>query len=304
MSDDPLRLARARDASPAGASARDRAARALASLGQQAGAVRGWTTQPDGPADRARSPGLDFLDVAPRRAALHEFHAATEADAAATTGFALAVARTLDRARPLVWARQDFHDVEAGLPYPPGLAAFGLDPAAIIRVRARDAPAALQAGLEAARHPSGGVALIELWGEARAFDLTASRRLALAAKASGVTVLVARGRASSQPSAAETRWLVRAAPSRALAANAPGHPAFVARLLRHRGGLEGREWSLEWNRDAERLEARRVEDGALPGAPARAAPGGAAPLSRAVVSVSPDRPAEDGGGSPAWREAG
>jgi protein ImuA len=281
--------------------ARDRAARALASLGQQAALVHAGASL--GPADQA--PREAFADFAPRRAALHEFHAATEADAAAATGFALAVALTIDRAHPLVWVRQDFQDVETGVPYPPGLAAFGLDPAAIIRVRARDAAAALQAGLEAARHPSGGVAFIELWGETRAFDLTASRRLALAAKASGVTVLMARGGASPQPSAAETRWQVRAAPSRALAANAPGHPAFVARLLRHRGGLEGREWSLEWNRDARRLEARRVEAGRSgDAAPARAAPGGAAPLSRAVVSVSADRPLADGTSGPVWREAG
>ncbi len=304
MSNEPSRPLRAGRAPSAETSARDRAARALASLGQRAATVHAGARS--GPAERA--PGEAFADFAPRRAALHEFYAATEADAAATTGFALAVALAIDRAHPLVWVRRDFQDAEAGLPYPPGLAAFGLDPAAIIRVRARDTRAALQAGLEAARHPSGGVAFIELWGAAPEFDLTASRRLALAAKASGVTVLLARGGASPQPSAAETRWRVRAAPSRALAANTPGHPAFVALLLRHRGGLEGREWSLEWNRDAGRLEAGRLEagrvgDGALPDG-GRAAPGGGAPLPRAVVSVSADRPLADGAASPVWREAG
>jgi protein ImuA len=243
-----------------------------------------------------------FPPPALRRAALHEVYAACEADASVATGFALALARQIRRERPLIWVRQDLLDAEAGFPNPPGLVEFGLDPAGIVRVRARDAQAALQAGLEAARCPSAGVAFIELWGETRALDLTASRRLALAAKTSGVVVLLARSAATPQPSAAETRWRVGAAPSRALPANAPGHPTFAIRLLRDRGGVAGREWRVEWNRDAGCFEDRTDVQAAS------RQPGGGAPLSRGMVPVSLDRPGAQGqrarDANPLLRDAG
>ena len=105
----------------------------------------------------------------------------------------------------------------------------------------RDAKEALQAGAEAGRCATVGATLIELFGEARAYDLTASRRLALAAAAAGAPIFVSRVGASPAPSAAASRWLVRAAPSRALAANAPGSAAFTIFLLRQRGGAAGQE---------------------------------------------------------------
>ena len=221
------------------------------------------------------------------RAALHEFYAAAEADAAGATAAALAFASLAAGGRPVLWVRHDLLDHEAGAPYPPGLAEFGIDPARLIFVRARDAQAALQAGLDGARSAALGAAIVELRGEAKALDLTASRRLALAAQASRMPVLLARSAAQPQPSAAATRWRVRAAPSRALAANAPGHPAFFLSLLRHRGGQAPGEWHLEWNRDA-----GCFEDGT------------AAPLSRGVVPVSFDRPRGAGEDEMPLRKAG
>ena len=204
-------------------------------------------TEPPLPAPfRARAGPLQYGLA---RAALHEFYAATETDAPGMTGVALALARMATDARPILWVRQEFLDREVGAPYPPGLAEFGLDPSRLTLVRARDAQAALQAGLEGARCASLGAAMIELWGEAKALDLTAGRRLALAAKASGTPVLLMRAAASPQPSVAETRWLVRSASSRALMADTPGYPAFSLTLLRHRGGFASGEWHLEWNRD-------------------------------------------------------
>lgn len=221
------------------------------------------------------------------RAALHEFYAAAEADAPATTGAALAFARLAADGRPVLWVRHEALDREAGAPYSPGLAELGIDPARLIFVRARDVQAALQAGLDGARCAAPGAVVVELRGEAKELDLTASRRLVLAARASGTSVLLARSAAQPQPSAAETRWRVRAAPSRALAANAPGHPAFYLSLLRHRGGRAPGEWHLEWNRDK----------GCF-------ADGNAAPLSRGVVPVSFDRPRGAGGDEMPLRKAG
>src|SRR5690606_21924742 len=51
------------------------------------------------------------------------------------------------------------------------------------------------------------------------------------------------------PSAAQTRWSIRAAPFVALEAEAPGRPAFIVDLLRQRGRPDGGSWHLEWDRD-------------------------------------------------------
>ena len=111
---------------------------------------------------------------------------------AAATAFALALAHTLEPKRPIIWARQDFLDIETGRPYGPGCAELGLDPGRITLVRAHDGLDVLQAALEAARCSGLGAVVAELWGETKAFDLTASRRLALAAEASALPVLVVR----------------------------------------------------------------------------------------------------------------
>ena len=149
------------------------------------------------------------------RAALHEAYAGTAADAPAATGFALALARRAmaSAEKPLLWARQEATTAESGAPYPPGLADIGVDPAAVAFIRVRDAKEALQAGAEAGRCATVGATLIELFGEARAYDLTASRRLTLAAAATelrehleraaqqdvDLLVVVERGAMSDQP---------------------------------------------------------------------------------------------------------
>ncbi len=221
------------------------------------------------------------------RAALHEFYAAAEADAASTIGVILALALG-PSPRPLLWARQDAVSRERGTPYPPGLREYGFDPAEILFVQVRDAQAVLQAGLEGARCAALGAVVIELWDDAHALDLTASRRLALAAQASGTPVLMARISAQPCPSAAETRWQVRAAPSRVLAANAPGNPVIILDLLRHRGGVSQGTWHLEWNRDS-----RSFDDLARPARPVPTPP-----LHGALVSVSADRQTAPDHGEP------
>jgi protein ImuA len=224
------------------------------------------------------------------RAALHEVHAPGTADLAAATGFAMALAVRAAGERPILWVRQDFLDGEAGWLYPPGLAEFGLDPARVLLVRARDAEAVLRVAVEAARCASLGAALIMPWGAPPILDLTASRRLALAAEASGTLTLMLRVPASAAPSAARTRWRVGALPSRALAANAPGNPSFAVTLLRHRGGVAEREWRVEWNRDRKCFQDRIRPD--------------AAPVSRPVVPLSVDRPAAAAADAFGFRKAG
>jgi protein ImuA len=94
-----------------------------------------------------------------------------------------------------------------------------------------------------------GVVVLEVWGEVRQLDLVASRKLTLAAQASGVTGLMLRLAAEPSPSTAETRWIVRAAHSPPPAqGSAWGAPIFDIELVRNRHGPLGR-WIMEWNCD-------------------------------------------------------
>ncbi len=226
------------------------------------------------------------------RGALHEFYTGVEADGVSLSALALMLGRA-GGTQARLWVRHEALGCETGTPHPAGLAELGLDPARLLLVRARDAPSALQAGLEGARCTALGAVIVEIRGEARAYDLTASRRLSLAARASGVPVFLLRSGAKVMASAAETRWRARAAPSRALAAKAPGPPAFHLTLLRARSGDQGLsredlQHHLEWNRDAKRFDNRlaRRDDGHATWPDGRPSP----PLSRLVVPVSFDRP--------------
>lgn len=190
----------------------------------------------------------DWLGGGLRLAGLHEVHAAEPADIASALSFALLLGQggCEDAAsRALIWIRLD----KAGVPYGPGLVDLGLDPAAISIVQPADERAALRAMLDAMRSGSARAVLLELAGRQPLLDLTATRRLVLAAERSGTMALIVRSGAEAAPSAAHSRWQVASAPSRPLEAGAPGLPAFALTLLRHRGGRDGLHIVLEWNRD-------------------------------------------------------
>lgn len=225
------------------------------------------------------------------RGVLHEVFAPGSADAAAAAGFALGLAMRAAQGRPILWARQDFLDGEAGWLSGTGLSAFGLDPGALVTVRARDATSVLRALAEGGRCPALGAAIGETWGDPPVIDLTATRRLSLAARGSGVTLILLRLGASPASSAAETRWEARAAPSLPLEANAPGPPAFAATLLRHRAGTPGRTWILEWDRDRRTFREIASQRSLA-----------AAPLPRPVAALPAGRPDRAGEGE--FRRAG
>src|SRR6267142_2446127 len=202
-------------------------------------------------------------------AAVHEVFAEGRQSAAAT-GFIAGLAGLAGRAgarRPLVWVRQDFTEIESGALSMSGLAELGLDPRCVVTVRAADVDTALRTAADALACDAVGVVVLEVWGQARQLDLVASRKLTLAAQASGVTGLLLRVAAEPQPSTAETRWIVRAAhsppaapslpaassmPAAALMPAAPwsawGAPVFDAQLVRNRHGPVGR-WIMEWKCD-------------------------------------------------------
>ena len=182
------------------------------------------------------------------RAAVHEVFAEGHQGAAAT-GFIAGLAGRVTSRRPLVWVRQDFSEIESGALSMSGLAELGLDPRLLVTVRAADAETALRTAADALACDALGAVVLEVWGEPRQLDLVASRKLTLAAQASGVTALLLRLAATPQPSTAETRWIVRAAHSPPSAPwHAWGAPVFDAELVRNRHGPVGR-WIMEWKCD-------------------------------------------------------
>ena len=175
------------------------------------------------------------------RGTLQEIMAAGARDAAATAGFALALVARCVGDGPLIWIVDDRVAWETGMPYGPGLAAYGLDPAKLLLVRTRDAQTTLWAAEEALRAGTG-VVLTELW-RGQAYDLAASRRLLLAARRRNTTGLLLHVGIGSEvvSSAADTRFAVAAIPGdRRPSAGGhkpvPGRPSFAVRLLKRRGG--------------------------------------------------------------------
>src|SRR5882757_11196660 len=182
------------------------------------------------------------------RAAVHEVFAEGHQSAAAT-GFIAGLAGRVTARRPLVWVRQDFSEIESGVLSASGLVELGLDPRALVTVRAADVDAALRTTADALACDALGAVVLEVWGQPRQFDLVASRKLTLAAQASGVTALLLRLAAPPLPSTAETRWIVRAAHSPpGPASSAWGAPVFDVELVRNRHGPVGR-WIMEWKCD-------------------------------------------------------
>ena len=148
------------------------------------------------------------------------------------TGFLLA---QLERGKPLLWVQERMAILEAGRVYPPGLPFPG-----IIHVEARDARAALWAMEEGLRCAALGAVIGELWGDPRALDFTATRRLAVAAEKSGVAAWLVRLGGTPNLSGARMRWRVASMASLAnmFDPRAPGSAAWDAELFRARGAVK------------------------------------------------------------------
>lgn len=185
--------------------------------------------------------------------AMHEVFADSGRQSTAATGFVFGLAGRIAAHRPLVWIRQDFAERETGALSPSGLAELGLDPRLLVTVRAPDVETALRTSADALACDALGAVVLEVWGATSKLDLVATRKLTLAAQASGVTALVLRISAEPEPSTAETRWLVRTAASPPIALwQAWGAPRFDAQLIRNRHGETGR-WLMEWSCDERRF---------------------------------------------------
>ena len=170
------------------------------------------------------------------RNGLHEI--VGDEDDAAAGGFALAVAGCIAGSGGRILHLGMHHRGQAaGLLYGPGVVRFGIDPDRLILARVRR-PADLLWLMEEGLRSN---ALAVVIGEGVTADLTASRRLQLAAEA-GTTAALLLPPAAARSSTALTRWRVASAPS----FDGPFRPRWRIALERCRGGSPA-DWLLEWN---------------------------------------------------------
>lgn len=191
-----------------------------------------------------------------RHDALHEIRAETTREVAAASGFATALLSRLSRRddRPVLFVVEMAAAREGGLPYGPGLDQFGLDPGRLVVVETRQPEETLWVFEEGLRCAGLAAVLCELRGHPKVLDLTASRRLALRARESGVMGLFLRQAVAAEPGAAVTRWRVTPRPAGILDdfAEGIGRPAWCLDLERNRAGRTGR-FALEWDHAAFRF---------------------------------------------------
>ncbi len=172
-------------------------------------------------------------------AGLHEI-AAPLADAAGV-GFAAFLAGR--RPGPILWCRSRRAVLEAGEPYGPGIAGLGLMPDRLILIESTK-PADLLWAMEEGARAKGLAAVL---CEGVKADLTASRRLQLAAEAGqGLVLLLSEGLGPASAQSALTRWHVASCQS-APDAGGPGRPCWHLELRRCRGGGRPCDWTVEWD---------------------------------------------------------
>ncbi len=182
--------------------------------------------------------------------AIHEFLSSGAVNAAATGGFAAALAAPLmARGGACVWISCDRKV------FPPALKAFGIEPEQVIFVDLKKEKQALWA-MEEALKCEGLAAVV---GELREISLTASRRLQLAVEHSRVTGLLLRHDPRQQNTVAcVARWRITPLPTEP-EANMPGigFPRWNVELSRVRNGRPG-VWQMEWSAGRFRPIARPV----------------------------------------------
>ena len=160
--------------------------------------------------------------------------------------------------RSLVWIQDALSELDFGAISARGLAAWGLDPAQLIRVRAKRAVDVLWAMEEVV---SAGLNVIgEIEGAPRALDFTATRRLAMRARAAQTAcVLVRLGARASLERSSGARWRWSVMPSRSSPdpcdARAPGRSRWSLQMRRAPSRPPGK-WILEATADDDRSSDR------------------------------------------------
>jgi len=205
------------------------------------------------------------------KAALTEIHGTETRNAGAAAGLALSLVSGMlkQRSRPsdlVLWVGTTEMFREAGLPYAPGLASFfGISAESLLLAEAPKAADVLWIAEEAARIEEIAAVVVELRGNPRIVDLTATRRLHRRAQDSGRPVFLLRQSAEPEPTAAPVRLVVSPAPASLRQtllgplAGSIGSPAFAVEIGKSRTALPG-SFILEWNLDARTLAERSPEN--------------------------------------------
>src|SRR3954465_2009326 len=116
---------------------------------------------------------------------LHELAPAAALHLGAAAGFALALAARADARKYTLWIQPDFAGQEAGMLYGPGLTALGLPMQRLLILRVARPADVLWAMEEALKSRVLGSVIAGLTQDGAAADLTATRRLVLAAREGG-----------------------------------------------------------------------------------------------------------------------
>jgi protein ImuA len=215
--------------------------------------------------------GVDAIDAALggglALGCLHEVAPAAPLHLGAAAGFALTLAARASESKDTLWIQPDFAGIESGMLHGPGLAAIGLRMERLLLLRVARPVDALWAMEEALKSCVLATVIAELTEDGAAANLTATRRLALAARDGGGIGILLRHRISPEPSAAATRWDIAAAPSRPDAFGGLGRTAFDLSLVKNRRGHTGR-WTIAWDQHERAFS----------------------PLSLGVAKTAPDRP--------------
>ena len=176
----------------------------------------------------------------------------------AGTGFVLAHLKPAGR--PFLWITDRLSLTEMGEPYSV--------PQPFIRARLSKPADVLIAAEEGLRCGALSAVVAEIWGNPKALDFTATKRLAMRAETAGIPCWLVRHGARTDLSAARERWRLRSLPSLPLAddAKAPGPALWHAELFRSRDRRPG-QWVARYDAAAHRLDlAPALSDGALAGA--------------------------------------
>ncbi|OCW58340.1 hypothetical protein AWJ14_13485 [Hoeflea olei] len=184
---------------------------------------------------------------------LHEVRSPLARDIGAAAGFVLGLAVRAGQAgrggrQGVVWVSDPAARVDGGGLFPAGLAQHGLDPSLITMVEPADLQGALWAADEAADCAGLAALVLQIRGNPARFDITATRRLMLRARQSGVLALVLRQSGEEEASAAATRWRVNTEISGTddLDQRGVGAMRLSLTLERNRTGRTG-HWFVAWN---------------------------------------------------------
>lgn len=171
---------------------------------------------------------------------------------AGAAGFALS---QVPRAGDILWVQDRMAALETGRPFGQAFARFGGDAQRLVLACSRGAADLLWTMEEGLRCPSLSAIIGEVWGDPRALDFTATKRLATRAERQGVHVFLIRFNATATLSAARQRWNISSLPSapHPWDDRAPGAPRWRAELFRARRDRPG-VWDASYDSAAHRLD--------------------------------------------------